>query len=388
MKQNDKILLDILNAYLNNKKYTTDKLDIPALYAFAKGHNLAPITFSVIKDIVPAKNQNGAYSAFKDDFYDAIVRYDAQNAVQKDLTNLLSQNGIKHVFFKGSVLKDMFPTPELRVMGDIDLLISKDNRDKVKAILCKNGYDLINSNGPVYDYKKDDVLIEMHTKIISGKVGSSNAEEYFANAINNAQFDEYKGCLNPDYHFEYLIAHIAHHFWFYGAGIKLIVDLAAMLKCYNINLDKVVSNLKSINLDKFAKIIITICYKWFGFGKEYDVDTEDTESFLLSFGAFGNVNRNESAVIQRKALEEGTTSNFSVKLKLLFPSYKKMKNIPYITFMEGRPYLLPVGWIYRIFYNFKNKKDFISNATASIGSQQTKRQAQAELLFFEEIGLV
>lgn len=388
MNRNEQCLINILKAYLNDEKLNNDIISLNDLYSFSKGHNLAPIVFSMIKEKEAQESDKKAYKTFQDGFYDAIVRYDMQKEIIGELTDLFEQNSIKYVFFKGAEIKEYYPTPELRVMGDVDVLIEKEQRDNVKALLTKNGFELITSNGPVYSYQKNDVLIEVHTKIISGKVGSANAEEYFENAINYAEFEGVCGKLNPNYHFEYLLAHIAHHFWFYGAGVKLILDLAVMMKRYDIDLNKVTNNLGEIHLDKFAKIIITICHKWFGIGKAYDVDTAETESFLLSFGAFGNVGRNKSAVISRKALEEGKNSDLAVKLGLLFPSYKKMKNIPYMTFMEGRPYLLPAGWIYRIFYNYKYRKDFVNNATSAIGTKETKKQAEAELLYFEEIGLI
>lgn len=65
----------------------------------------------------------------------------------------------------------------------------------------------------------------MHTKIIS-----EFGDNAFNDAFENSVFDGCKGELNNDYHFAYLIAHIAHHFKFYGAGLKLILDLAVMLK--------------------------------------------------------------------------------------------------------------------------------------------------------------
>ena len=109
---------------------------------------------------------------------------------------------------------------------------------------------------------------------------------------------------------------------------------------------------------------------------------------MLGFGAFGNINRNKAAVVKRKAIEDGHDSNFMTKLTLLLPSYKKMKNIPYVKFIDGRPYLLPFAWIYRIIYNFKNKKDFVKEATSNLDGDETRQEAQKEIDYFEEIGLL
>lgn len=58
-------------------------------------------------------------------------------------------------------------------------------------------------------------------------------------------------------------------------------------------------------LAQFAKIVLTVCYHWYGVGTPYVDDTADCESFLVSYGAFGNADRNKSAVIARRQMEQG-----------------------------------------------------------------------------------
>lgn len=384
-------LITVLSAYLYKEKIVLDdSIDYAELLEIAKNHNLLAIVFSVIKQ---ADNRNivpqSIYKVMEDSFFDSIFRYEAQKIGINALTTTLSNAGIYHTLFKGAVIREHYPVPEVRAMGDIDVLIKPEDRDTVKKLLCDNGYDAINTNGPVYDYKKDDILIEMHTKIISGKVGNADAENGFLDAMDHCEFDRYTGVLEPSYHFAYLITHMAHHFWFYGAGAKLVLDLAVMLKTYDIDIKYVEEKMDSIGLLTFTKTILTLCHKWFGVGQAYDIDVKNTEDFLLSYGAFGNANRDKAVVIQRKELEEGKRNSATMtRLRLLFPSYEKMKNIPYISFIEGRPWLTPYAWGYRLFYNLKHKKEFVKSATASIGSKETSESAQSELIYFEEIGLL
>lgn len=383
-----KYMLDYTRAYLNNEKINEPiEINLERLYALSKAHNLAAIVFSVIKDNPDAK-ASSAYPKFEECFYDSITRYDYQASIINEISEVFSAAEIKHIFFKGAKIKEYYPIPELRSMGDIDILIYPNDRQTAKQELIKNGFELINYNGPVYDYKKDDILIEVHTKIVSGKVGSCNAEEYFENAVDYANFEGYSGELNAEYHFCYLITHIAHHFWFYGAGAKMILDLAVMQKSFALDFEIINKHLEKLGLLEFAKTILTVCNKWYGVGTDYNIDTEKTEEFLSSFGAFGNLNRNKAAVVRRKSLEEGKKSVLAAKLSLLFPSYRKIKDIPYMRFMEGRPYLLTAGWIYRIFYNLKYRKEFVSNATSTLADEQTQAEAEKEIKFFEEIGLL
>lgn len=384
-------LIAVLKAYLNNEKIAlNDSIDYFRLFELAKAHNLSAVVYCVIKqadnrNIVPAELQR----QMEDSFFDAVFRYNAQGEVINELTAILSDAKIKHILFKGAQIREHYPVPEVRAMGDIDVLISQENRDVVKELLTSKGYDAVNTNGPVYDYKKGDALIEMHTKIISGKVGNADAEAGFSDAMDNGVFDGYRGKLDESYHFAYLLTHIAHHFWFYGAGVKLILDIAVMQKQYDIDLDFVMKKMESIGLSDFSKVILTLCKKWFGVGTDYGADTAKTEDFLLSFGAFGNTNRSKAGVVQRKELEEGkSNSPIITRLRLLFPSYEKMKNIPYISFIEGKRWLTPIAWIYRIYYNIKNRRSIVMKTASEIGSSEANEMAKSELKYFEEIGLL
>lgn len=383
--------ITLLNAYLKGETVTADSAaDYALLYKLSHAHNLSAVIFSVLntanhKDVIPQE----ILKRFENDFYAAVMRYEQQGAVAEQLDRLLSEQGIRHIFFKGAELKEYYPIPQVRVMGDIDVLIDEANRDTVKHLVTANGYTLLNANGPVYDYSLDGVKIEMHTKIISGKVGSSNAEQGFADAMEHAIYDNNSGKLESSYHFAYLLVHLAHHFWFYGAGIKLMLDLAVFLKTQAVDEAYVLQKMRDIGLEHFAKVILTLCRKWFGFGTDYGCDTVKTEQFLINFGAFGNANRNNSAVIARKQLEEGkSTASLPSRLRLLFPSYQTLKNIPYIHFISGRPYLLPYAWVYRLIYNLKNRREFVKDATKALGSDETNSDARKELAYFEEIGLV
>ncbi len=384
-------LIELCRAHLNGESVRLDEnIDYEKLFSLSTAHNLGALIFCVIntsenKDAVPKE----AFGKFQSAFYDSVMLYDMQGLIIEETDSLLTENKIKHLFFKGAELREYYPVPQARVMGDVDLLYNESDRDKVKALLSENGYKPVNSNGPVYDYEKDGVKLEAHTKIISGKIGGANAEPLTDRAMDFAEFDGMRGELEKEFHFVYLIAHLAHHFWFYGAGIRLVFDLAVFQKRFELDFEKIFSMLTAIKLDGFARVILSVCEKWFKVGEGYTDNTEETERFILSYGVFGNSNRNRSAVIERKELEEGkNSSGLATRLRLLFPPYEKLRDIPYIKFIEGRPYLTPLAWIYRIFYNFKYRKSFVKEATKNIGSDESKKEAQRELAYFKEIGLL
>ena len=48
----------------------------------------------------------------------------------KEVKTLLKASEVPYIVFKGAVLKQSYPVPESRVMGDIDILIKECDRNK------------------------------------------------------------------------------------------------------------------------------------------------------------------------------------------------------------------------------------------------------------------
>lgn len=391
MNNKYKYLIELTKAYLDNETIALkSEFDYADLVKLASKHNLLGVIYCVInraenKDIVSADLMSNMQNKFFDFVYISHMQSQTAELAKKALTDA----GIRHIPFKGIELRNYFPVPESRFMGDIDILIDEENKSKAKAAMKAAGFTVKNENGPVWDYVKDTMLIEMHTNLLNETIDNKQVIDYFSDAVNKAYFDGLCGKFDDTFHFEYLVAHIAHHFRFYGAGIKLILDLAVMLKYGSVDLDKALSDLETAGLGRFSKEIISICSKWYNQGKIFIDDTETTENFIVSFGAFGIHGRNKSAVIARKDMEKGkSTSPLLMKLRLIFPPYSKLRHLPYIKFINGRPYLTPLAWIYRIFYTLKNKKEFALNTTAGLSAKNTAVQAKAEINYFEEIGLI
>lgn len=170
--------------------------------------------------------------------FDVIYVSNLQNEIANTAKNALSEANIKFIPFKGIDIKKYFPIPESRIMGDIDILIDEDDVLAAKNAMTNAGFTVKNESGPVWDYEQYNVKIEMHSNLLNDSVDKQEVINHFSNAKNNATFCGCEGEFNNTFQFEYLIAHIAHHFRDYGAGIKLILDLAVMLKYANVDLKK------------------------------------------------------------------------------------------------------------------------------------------------------
>ncbi len=385
MKKED-FLTALCRAYLNENKIPFDtEVNPQEFFAFSKVHNLNSVCYCAV-DFEKSEKDEKVLSAgqqFMDSFFDGVYLYELQSNVLEEIKSLFSSSQIYFICFKGTVLRDLYPVPESRLMGDIDILINESDRGKVKKLLTENGFVCTAQNGPVYNYSKNGVLAEIHTRL-----NGEYTRGAFASPFDYAEFDGCEGRFDNSFHLACVIAHIAHHFRFYGAGVRMLLDVAVMMKNSDVDIKKVFEYLESCGLSKFAEVIFSVCYKWFGIGKYYIDDTAETEKYLMNNGAFGSENKNKGAVLARRELEEGKTpSPFMSKLRLAFPSYEKLRKIDYIKFVDGRPWLTPYGWTYRFFYNLKNRRSFMADAVESLGSDDTKNLAEKQLDYFKEIGL-
>ncbi|MGN1328800.1 MAG: nucleotidyltransferase family protein [Eubacterium sp.] len=384
--EKENFLTALCRTYLLEEKIPIDSgVNPQEFFAFSKAHNLNSVCYCAI-DFENSKSNEAILSAkqrFMDGFFDGVYLYELQSNVLEEIKTLFTQSQIYFVCFKGTVLRNLYPVPESRLMGDIDILIKESDRDKAKKLLTENGFACTAQNGPVYNYSKNGVLAEIHTRF-----NGEYTDGCFSSPFDYAEFDGFEGRLDDSFHLACIIAHIAHHFRFYGAGVRMILDVAVMLKNSDTNMDRVFEYLEDCGLAKFGEVIFSVCHKWFGVGKCFIEDTAETEKYLMQSGAFGSENKNKGAVLARRELEEGKApSPFKSKLRLAFPSYEKLRKIDYIKFIDGRPWLMPYAWVYRLFYNLKNRRSFMADAVESLGSDETKNLAEKQLDYFKEIGI-
>lgn len=375
-------LIRACRAFLQNESYEPEGCDITALAAEAARHNLFGVLYCAAQESC-AKNER-----LRRAFEDCIFANGLAHSVCDSAAQALEGAGIRFVTFKGAALDRYYPVPQARTMGDADILIDAQNRAEAKKALCAAGFTCEHCNGPVWEYTKNGMRFEVHTSLVNGRIGSSSAVEFFSDAIEHARFSGLCGSFDLQYHFEYLIAHLAHHICFYGAGIRMVLDLAVMLTYCSVSADEAVKTLSECGLGDFAKAALAICFKWFGVGIDGVSADDEACELIAGHGAFGMSNRNVAAALQRRDLEENAGSCAAAqRLRMLFPPYRRLKDIPYIHFIDGRPYLTPAAWVYRIFYNLRHRKALLKSAAARMSESGTHEEAQNELEILKRIGL-
>ena len=213
-----------------------------------------------------------------------------------DIIKAFEKENIDMLFFKGFVLKDIYPLKDMRVMGDIDFLVQEKDVDKACKVLESIGFKKDeNTDFNVEIGYKRNIEVELHKKL------AVSEKKYFDNAWDNkVKFLDYPNTytLDINYHFIYLLDHAMHHMKKGGLGMKYPMDFYLYLNKYDVDFKFIKPILKDLKLEKFAKLIILLCNKWFNLSldkyesfigdfKLTDKELSVFEVFILSGGEYG-----------------------------------------------------------------------------------------------------
>ena len=164
-----------------------------------------------------------------------------QNAiVNKDLlavTNLFQKKGYRSVILKGQANGLMYPKPELRSPGDIDIWVDAPKIDIVKMVLCqcpKAHYSIHHIKLPIFS----DVSVEVHYRPIylTNWFVDKKLQKY-VEAIEKKQFSNIElfgegqiGTLTNEFNVVYQLLHMYAHFFSSRNNFKQFVDYYYLLK--------------------------------------------------------------------------------------------------------------------------------------------------------------
>ena len=372
----EKSFINILSSYLNGTMFIpSENIQWNKIYELSKLHNLTFAVYMALKNSNVQTNSE-ILEKFRINFLLGIKYAVIQEATAKNLIDIFNANNISHIIFKGLVIREFYIHKESRSMGDIDIIIKHVDREKTHKLLLNNGFmfDEAASHKEVFNYSKNGVCFEIHTSIISSNIADKyDLITYFADNFKyaiNIENNTYE--FTPEHHFIYLMAHMAKHFKFSGCGVRLLLDIPFFVKHYrNLNWNYIKTELDSLGLLDFTKIILQICEKWFKMPVPKKLkqdtanrDTEEIENYIISGGVFGYHNRNIDSI---RIGAENNSYYLRLKnmLKLVFPSYEKLTE-RYVWANKMPKWSLPVAWIrlwwYRVFVNKENSMSRVLNA--------------------------
>lgn len=373
--------------------------ELEDLLYLAHIHSLEPVVYYMLreqrKQLLEQKPE--LFRHMQRAYHSAVYVSVTQEASRAEIEETFKRAGVKLVFFKGVQLRELYPVPELRTMGDMDCLIRQEDRPKVHTLMEQLGYWCELSDEHVWVYRRDVVVIEIHTHVAGGRLGNGyDYLSYFFDAMDHVVEQAGKLCLEREYHFCYLIYHIAKHLSSTGAGVRMVADIAAFVYRYRDSMDwlQVETILRETKLWKTATAVYGLCQRWFGLdppslwaGSEEMMD--ELETYVLTGGTFGFETHDAGDVYRRNALLGDTTSSGIKYWLRLFREYffpKRDYLVKYYPLSKGRPWLLPVAWVCRCWMGAVHRKEHSLATLRSMTGGDAQRSCR-ELLMLREMDL-
>lgn len=340
-------ILKVIAAVIGGKEMpeSPENLDWEKVYAITTYHNVSNIIGYGITLGAFNADENTRQLFMQSVYKSALVDENQKNEFSA-LFKAFDENKIKYMPLKGLVLKDIYPSGDMRNMSDGDILIDLEERDKIEKTMREIGYTFkIESNHELVYKKPPFINVELHKCLIP----SYNEDLYayygdgwkLAKKVDNSGRHE----MSVEDTFIYIITHFAKHYRDGGAGIKYIIDIWLYKNRNNIDMTYVLNEMKNLGLERFTECIIKLADAWFS-GEEFDDVTIAMTNYILNSGQYGNM---KNATLSNTMRENMETSGEDLKKKgmlyLAFPNLEHMRrNYPVL---KRHPYLIPFLWIWR-----------------------------------------
>lgn len=365
----ERFFLQILGDYVHGRATALPEgeLDWERLCELARKQDLSGVVFAQCRGLLQSETTawQKLHRGFQSEIFYGVCR-------QEDLREtavMFRERKIPFLLMKGMVLARYHPIPQLRTMGDIDLVIRPEDRQRAHQVMEELGFHHYVDNHAVWTYRRDVVEYEIHDQLLYDELANRvDYRSYFAAVWDRARTEDgVQYVLDPHDQFLQLIAHTAKHILHAGTGFRAFLDMVFLARDPALNRERLEQELKRLELWEFAQTCSRLCGRWFGAelpipGRELEEDfCQTVTEKVFADGTFGLHNRENQVGHTTKEIKRSgmpyLTAAMGVTVKKLFPPYRDMQLIPQYAFVDGRPWMLPAAWVYRFWYCAKHKPE-------------------------------
>ena len=267
----------------------------------------------------------------------------------KKLEERMEQAKIPCQPMKGARMKFYYPSPFLREMSDIDILIHGDFMEQAAVELEAMGYVLQQKIKHHDIYRKaPGIVVEAHRAMYDRTVD----ERQYAYFSDLSRAVRRKGFLYV-YDFEaedfyiYMMAHMAKHFYKRGCGIRNLVDIYVFLEKFGgeMNADYLQKQFAGLGLTAFTEHMEKLARIWLQ-GEPGEAFYQQLFDYMQGCGIYG---KDENGIWNRfcdAQPEKGEKGRDVLKRWYWFPPYEYM--VLYYPWLSRNPvagkFLLPAAW--------------------------------------------
>lgn len=348
------IIMLLKSAITGEKLVLPEDFNIDVAYSCIRTHHMASLIYAGAMNCGVSSDKPTMHRLFQE--YCRAVQINArQMQMLEKLFASFEENHIDYLSLKGIIMKSIYPQPELRMMGDADILIREEQYDTIVSLMSTLNFWAKESNALHYVWQSDQLMVELHRSLVP--MSAVEHYQYFRDGWRFAS--ERKGMrhsMSPEDAFIFIFAHFARHYLGSGIGCRHVVDLWVYLRRYpEMNKKYIESELEKLHLIQFYRNVRRMIEAWFENG-----DMDERSAFITEMifqnGSWGS---EKNALLTKWSRSSVETSKFKgIKVsyilykggRVLQFAFKSPKEL-YAQYpsLKKRPYVVPLIWIKRFF---------------------------------------
>lgn len=361
MEKEELFFLRVLADYINKRTtQVPDGLDWSVLKIIGQAQQLSGVIYHQCKNsIMRSELSNTEKNRWKTTYLYNSFLFSKRLTLLSQIEEAFLKESIAYLIFKGTEVAKLYSVPAQRTMCDSDILVHEREKKKACDVLKRLGFDVDASTPNEWHAAKNEIGLELHHGLIYDHSVELKPIQAWGNKVwdyVSINKDKAQCKLDLTYHLVYTLLHLRKHLLFEGVGFRQFMDVAVLSIQPEVNWQHAELWFKELNLEKFAGTCFAFCSRWFDvkipvlkLELEEAVYNELTE-IIIKGSAYGSHGKEKTENVVFNAMRFSKTSSVQSILKHAFLPYKIMRTIPYCKFIDGRPYLLPVAWCWRLFY--------------------------------------
>lgn len=260
---------------------------------------------------------------------------------------------------KNCSLSRYYPQPDLRRLGDVDILVRKQDLDRAKALVTELGYIEHEAEHDFHiGYRRQDAYVELHYHVtrLPDSVGGLATQAIIEHFLDAPQQVSVCGHTFPALQEEHqalsLILHMIRHMFHEGIGLRQLCDwmmfVNANRDCFS---ETILPVLKGCGLAKYAKTATRTCILFLGLPEiqlEWCLDITDDVCCLFMEEIFrgGNMGRADQESMGSLFTDSNTMGNKNASpIRVML---EKLNSLTYMhfPFVKCWKVLLPFFWVF------------------------------------------
>ena len=379
------------------EKIKQQKTDWKSILLIADNHRVLPLLYDVLEDILPENGED--WKRVEEKSIQTVGQSSRLLFMSRYVTGLLEDAGMHTILLKGSGIAGLYPVPELRKSGDVDLLFEDEQTaQKAGSYLLAHGFMAEGGhqeNHHLTYISQEGIRLELHSALVepfdSQEVNDfmkKCQKTFFENRVTANVMGVDFFLTSPPYQAFYLLLHMLQHFLRSGFGLKLLCDWVVFWEhgC-TAEEDKIFLNLvRKCGILNFACVVTEFCVRYLGLSEQKveflknqgEADGMKDESYLKEF--FTEIMESEEfgeAAPERMVAMRGTgwmdyIREFHHQMHLSHPKAGRYK------------ILYPILWV-RTFFGFvyRNRKLRGISSIAILKNAKKRSRLVTKMKLFE-----